>query len=490
MSHEIRTPMNAIMGMTNQLFKTLISEKQSFYLETIRLASENLLVIINDILDVAKIEAGKLSVEKIAFEPKKVLGHVMQVMLHKVVEKGLSFTNSIYDPMLSQVLIGDPYRINQILLNLVSNAIKFTEKGEVDISCEVVNSTETTQNVRFSVNDSGVGMDENFSKSIFEKFKQEDESISRKFGGTGLGMSICKDLVELMDGQIELNSKKGIGTKVSFTIPFEIVAIKNLEVKSPEKIDYKILKGKVILVADDNEMNRLVATTILSNYGVKTMEVANGKEAIEAIKNTEIDLVLMDVQMPIMDGMEATQIIRNHIKFHKPIIALTALAFKGDKEKILNSGMNDYISKPFKEEFFVATIVKYLFSKPTEIEDNNEEPESKKQSLLYDLDYLQNIAGDDHKFIDKMVNIFADLTPKAIEEIKNAYAKNDLDTVSKTAHRIKASIDNLGILILKDTIRDIELNAENYGKGEKLTHLIEYLETNLIEVLNQLKERK
>jgi len=244
------------------------------------------------------------------------------------------------------------------------------------------------------------------------------------------------------------------------------------------------------LIADDNEMNRLVATTILSNYGVKTIEVSNGKEAVEVIKNTEIDIVLMDVQMPIMDGMEATQIIRNQAKFQKPIIALTALAFKGDKEKILNSGMNDYISKPFKEELFVATIAKYLFSKPTEIEDNNEEPESQKQGLLYDLDYLQNIAGNDHKFIDKMVNIFADITPKAIEEIKNAYAKNDLDTVSKTAHRIKASIDNLGILILKDTIRDIELNTQNYGKGEKLTLLINYLETNLIEVLSQLKERK
>jgi signal transduction histidine kinase/CheY-like chemotaxis protein len=444
MSHEIRTPMNAIIGMANQLNKTSLLPQQQFYLSTIQSAAENLLVIIDDILDISKMEAGKLTLEHVGFDLRDVLKKAMQVMMHKAEEKGLAFTNSICDATLFPVLIGDQYRINQILLNLISNAIKFTEKGAIDIQCKVIENANTQQKVEWTVTDSGIGMEDIFAKNLFQKFRQEDESVTRKFGGTGLGMSICKDLVELMGGSIAVESKKGIGTTVSFIIPLEKGALIDLPVKSAEVIDGLLLKGKRILVVDDNEMNRLVASTILDNFGVLIDEAHNGKDAIEKIQNNHFDLILMDVQMPIMDGIEATKIIRETISNDLPIIALTALAVKGDKEKTMRTGMNDYLSKPFEEEKLIAIITKWLgIQSPAETSERIvKEP---LQKPLYDLSKLENIAKGNSNFISKMIGLFIAQTPLSMKEMNDAFVRNDFLQISKIAHRMKSSIDNLGI---------------------------------------------
>lgn len=361
MSHEIRTPMNAIMGMSNQLAKTALSRKQKFYLDTVHSASENLLVIINDILDLSKIEAGKLTIENIGFELNSVVNKVVQVITHRAEEKGLAL-NYHLTPQLAPVFIGDPYRINQVLLNLITNAIKFTEKGSIDITCRVLEDHQDSQLIEVSVIDTGIGMDESYLERLFEKFSQENESVTRKFGGTGLGMSICKQLVGLMGGGIHAQSKKGCGTTISFTLQLKKGNATDLKEKQQVRFKPGFLVGCNVLLVDDNEMNRLVASLILRNNKATVFHAANGNQALNQLKNGDIDLVLMDIQMPEMDGYEATRIIRQRGNT-LPVIALTAEAIKGEQEKCLEAGMNDYISKPFKEHEFLSVIARWVTPK-------------------------------------------------------------------------------------------------------------------------------
>jgi PAS domain S-box-containing protein len=483
MSHEIRTPMNAISGMANQLSKTNLNQDQQFYLGTIQSATDNLLIIINDILDLSKIEAGKLSIEQIGFEPKMIVNRAMQVMMHRAEEKGLALTNSYCDSMLSPVLIGDPYRLNQVLLNLLSNAIKFTEKGSVDITCKIINETNLDQTVEVSVADTGIGMDDLFLKNLFQKFSQEDESITRKFGGTGLGMSICKELIELMGGTIEVKSKKEAGTTVGFTIMFRKGTSGDLAVKETETFNTNILAGKKILVTDDNEMNRLVASTVLKTYGAEIEEAHNGRDAINKLHSQNYDIILMDVQMPVMDGMEATEEIRKTISKSVPIIALTAYAIKGDDAKFIKAGMNDYLSKPFEENQLLKVVAKWL---KKEIQAKEDIKVTAASNGLYDLTKLEAIARGNTSFVNKMVNLFKEQAPATMLEIEEAYAQQNFEKVGKLAHRLKPSIDNMGISSLKETIRDMETNAVAYGHSEKLSLLISETRNCIQQVVNTL----
>lgn len=483
MSHEIRTPMNAIMGMSNQLKKTPLTEQQRFYLNTIQSASDNLLVIIDDILDLSKIEAGKLTIEQIGFEPHQVIRKLMQIMSHRAEEKGLLFTNSVFDDRIAPVLIGDPYRLTQIFLNLISNAIKFTDKGGVDIRCQVIDEEATQQTLRATVQDTGVGMDEEFVKTIFQTFSQEDASITRRFGGTGLGMSICKNLVELMGGQIEVESRKEVGTSVIFTIPFHKGESWHLPQKQQEQMNTDLLAGSQILVVDDNEMNRLVAATILKNYGAVIGEARQGLEAIEKLEQQPYDLVLMDVQMPVMDGLEATREIRATLKNQLPVIALTALAIPGDREKFLKAGMNDYLAKPFDESSLLTVVTKWLGK-----DEYIPKPQAKteKQDSLFDLTELRSIAQGDEEFVSEMVTMFIDLAPAGLEEIKTAYQVNDFKKVGQVAHRLHPSVATLGIHSLTEVLKDMDKNAETYQASPQLEGLIKKLDEVITEVVSQL----
>lgn len=488
MSHEIRTPMNAILGMGNQLAKTELNDKQGFYLNIIRTAAENLLVIINDILDLSKIEAGKLTVEKIGFEPKKVSDNAIVVLMHKAEEKGLKLINSFYDEHLSDILIGDPYRLNQVMLNLISNAIKFTEKGTIEVSWQVIKDLASSQLIRVSVADTGIGMEKEFVVKLFEKFSQEYESVTRNYGGTGLGMNICKELVELMGGHIEVSSQKGKGTVVSFEIEFS----KGINDDIPEKksvvsyVTNNFLNGKIILITDDNQMNRLLASTILKNYGANLLEATNGEEAIQIVQTQNPDLILMDIQMPIMNGYDATQVLRD-MGYEKPIIALTANAVRGENENCIKAGMNDYMAKPFKEEDFLKTISSWLHSNITNDTVTMTTPiRTKKEDTCFDISEINEISQGDERFVHKMLELFIEQASLTTSEMHQAYVNNNYLQIQKLAHRIKPSIDSLGIALLKDDIRDLEKNAVEYGQSPKLKDLIDKVENILTRAMDEM----
>lgn len=486
MSHEIRTPMNAILGMGNQLAKTNLNDQQSFFLNTINSAADNLLVIINDILDLSKIEAGKLSIEKIAFEPRKIVLNALQVVMYKAEEKGIRLTNSFCDSRLSSVLIGDPYRINQVLLNLLSNAIKFTERGFVDISCEVLSDKHDYQTLQATITDTGIGMEQEFVTKLFDKFSQEYESISRNYGGTGLGMSICKELIHLMGGEISVESVKGKGTKISFRIDLKKGSTEDLLDPIEEGIDGNFLQGKKILVTDDNDMNRLVASTILHNYGAAAIEATNGEDAVQKVETDHIDLVLMDIQMPVLNGYDATKAIRKN-NSSLPILALTANAIKGEQEKCLAAGMNDYIIKPFNEGDFLKKIAYWVYH-PLQISMSGIKQSMIMQNqVLYNLSALNEISRGNKEFVKKMISLFCNQAPDLVVQIKDAAQAGDLTKMGAAAHKLKPSIDNLGIENLKPTIREIEKAGKENNFTPELKENIKLLENVISGVIGQLK---
>ncbi|HEX8503826.1 MAG TPA: PAS domain S-box protein [Hymenobacter sp.] len=362
MSHEIRTPMNAILGMSQLLAKTELSGPQASYLHAITSSAENLLVIINDILDLSKIEAGRITIEKIGFSAYAVCSQVEKTLLYKAEEKGLSFVTHL-GPGLPAVLLGDPYRITQILLNLASNSVKFTEKGTVRVACTVAGPPEAGKvAVEFLVQDTGVGIDAEYLARVFDDFSQEDSSVTRKFGGTGLGLGISKKLVELLGGELRIESEKNRGTTSRFTLRLPIGAEHDVPAKDGADVSgfQQALRGKRVLLVEDNVFNRMLAAIFLTNAGLEVKEAENGKIAVAMAREQPFDVVLMDVQMPVMNGYEATAILREQFGLAVPIIALTANAITGERSKCLAAGMNDYLTKPFKEDSLVKMVYDWV----------------------------------------------------------------------------------------------------------------------------------
>jgi len=497
MSHEIRTPLNAIMGLGKLLSKSELNTNQKNYLNGIENASSNLLSIINDLLDFSKIEAGKITLEDISFSLATISKQAINVLEHKAEEKGLKLTYEI-DQRIAPVLIGDPFRINQIFMNMLSNAIKFTEKGSVCLKAFLLNESDGIQKILVVIEDTGIGIKEEYLNVIFDKFTQEDETVVRKFGGTGLGMSITRQLMELMGGSIKVDSKKNIGTTISLTFTFRIGTARVFEKKRTIKNDTANINGKRVLLVEDNGLNRLLAYTILTDYGAIVSEAENGLQAVEFMRKGNFDIVLMDIQMPVMDGIQATKIIRNEINNTIPILALTANAIKGKENQFIEAGMNDYIFKPYTEINLVNPIAKWLNKTdgdgvPVEVQPEKPEApeiveppvESSSPKIagapLYDLSKLKNIARNDNGFILKMLRLFIDETPHSVLKIKEGYSGGDFVSARYFAHRMKPSITNLEINSLKDDILKIEFMKDNDPEMEQMINKLDKVITAVVD---------
>ena len=348
MSHEIRTPLNGITGMVQLLRDMEMSALQREFLENIDISAESLLSVINDILDFSKIEAGRMELEELPFKPCALLNDTLRVMRLRAQAKGLQLTLACSDS-LPAALTGDPHRLAQVVTNLVNNAIKFTVGGEVAVQSSARAVDDTTVLFLVEVRDSGIGMDAATQQAVFEPFIQADSSTTRKYGGTGLGLAICKQLVELMNGSISLVSSPGQGSTFSFSVPLKRA---ELAETAPETVPLITLDQPLrILVAEDQPVNQRFVAEILRKQGHTPLLANNGQEAVILWQDESIDLVLMDIQMPVMDGLKALAVIRaaeDTIRRHTPIIALTAHAIVGDRERLLNAGFDGYLAKPLQ----------------------------------------------------------------------------------------------------------------------------------------------
>ncbi len=484
MSHEIRTPLTAIIGMTRLLESANLSPKESKYLGAIKLSSENLLVIINDILDFSKIDQGKLVLENYPFSFKTVMKNILLQFDLKAAEKNLLFSMAI-DPAISKFFVGDSVRLSQILTNIVGNAVKFTNVGEVNLKCQLIRDSANVQSINFVISDTGIGIDAENIETIFESFMQENASFTRKYGGTGLGLSISRKLVKLFGGDLIVSSTKNKGTVFSFEIELNKGDDNSFPEGERKIFDTDNLKNKDILLVEDNEFNQYLATIILEELQMNVSNANNGEEAIELLLNNKYDLILMDIQMPVMDGFTATKIIRTKIKSSIPIIALTANAIKGDREKCIEIGMNDYISKPFTKYELSEKLMKLLADSET-VKKLSSHVNKEIPLPVYSFEKLKyNSIGND-EFVIKMVDLFVTLAEETIVNIDKAIFEKNNIVIKSYAHKIKSSINTLEIVGLKSLVREIE-NAEDTYSDEFLQKITKFKENlnHVIFLLNK-----
>ncbi len=466
MSHEIRTPMNAILGFTDLIQKTKLDATQTDYLKAIRISSSNLLNIINDILDFSKIEAGKLLIEKISFSLGAIVDSLHVMFLEKAREKNIGFEVSI-DEKIPAYLFGDPTRLSQILVNLINNAIKFTETGRVRLNCELKRIEHDVAELVFRVRDTGIGISPEKLDHVFDRFNQGNKETTRKYGGTGLGLSIVKDLVELQNGEITVKSKVNAGSefvvKISYPVSYETTGslLENQYSSLPAISNNKLS----VLLAEDNELNQKLAMTYLAGFGLNVDVANNGLVALEKLKKKKYDLVLMDIQMPLLDGYSTAQKIRNELKLSLPVIAMTAHIMPGEKEKCLGFGMNDYISKPFKEVELHSIVSKYL----VEIIDPGATVNGKVTDLSHskgfkstvDLRALKEMSRGNNQFIREMIDLYLENTPGDLETIDKAINSADYNTIRSISHRMKTSLGFMGLQHLLEPLSSMEDLSEN-----------------------------
>lgn len=435
MSHEIRTPMNAILGFTNLLKKTRLDNSQTQYVDFIHSSGENLLTLINDILDLSKIEAGMMQLEKAPFSLNGLIASVDIMFREKARQKGLQFSVHV-DPAIHDTLSGDPIRLTQILINLLSNAIKFTEKGFVRLLVKEGGSTADEIELQFTIQDSGIGIAPEKKAAIFERFQQAEAATTRRFGGSGLGLSIVKQLVQLQRGSIDVDTEWGKGASFMVTLPFTPVYDYEEAYAVPAQDIDLTVKSIQILIAEDNVMNQQLIHHLMKHWQLDYMLVNNGAEAVAALKEKEYSLVLMDIQMPEMDGYAATLYIRNELQLNVPIVAMTAHAMAGEKERCLSYGMNEYISKPIKEIELYAVIEQLAQQSPVH---------GTPQQNLVNLDYLRELSMGDAEFENAIIRQFIVQIPEELTLLKEAIEKENLMQIKGLAHGMKSSVAYMGL---------------------------------------------
>ncbi|MBP2282281.1 PAS domain S-box-containing protein [Flavobacterium sp. CG_23.5] len=493
MSHEIRTPMNAIIGFTKVVLKTELTVKQKEYLNAIKMSGDALIVLINDILDLAKVDAGKMVFEKTPFKMNSSITAMLHLFETKIQEKNLRLVTE-YDNKIPDVLVGDPVRLHQIILNLVSNAVKFTTKGTITVSVNMLHEDEDKVIIEFAVNDTGIGIPKQKIDTIFDNFQQATSGTSRLYGGTGLGLAIVKQLVEPQGGKIRVKSSVNIGTTFSFTLSFQKTDADAQLQNELIELDSEIKNIKV-LVVEDIALNQLLMKTLLDDFGFQRDIAENGKIAIEKLQNNTYDIILMDLQMPIMNGFEATEYIRNTMNSKIPIIALTADVTTVDLAKCKSVGMNDYVAKPLDEKLLYSKIVG-LLKKPKLEKLNiklaeNIGTENKKSEKIkcIDLLYLNKRTKSDPELMSEMISLYLAETPAFIKTIKHSLENKNWPLLQATVHKMIPSFSIMGIHPNFETMaKKIQELAKSQEIADEIHDLVEQLENICTQACEELEE--
>jgi two-component system, chemotaxis family, CheB/CheR fusion protein len=486
MSHEIRTPLNGIIGFTKVVLKTDLTAKQKEYLTAIKMSGDALIVLINDILDLAKVDAGKMTFEQTPFKLAASISSMLHLFDTKIQEKNLTLIKE-YDKNIPEVLVGDPIRLHQIILNLVSNAVKFTTKGYITVSVRLLHEDEEKVNIEFAVTDTGIGIPEDKTEAIFENFQQASNETSRVYGGTGLGLAIAKQLVESQGGSIKVKSVADKGSTFSFVLSFQKTD-EDVEL-APEILElYKDVKNVKVLVVEDMALNQLLMKTILDDYGFERDIAENGLIAIEKIKEKEYDVILMDLQMPEMNGFEATDYIRNTLKSSVPIIALTADVTTVDLAKCKAVGMNDYIAKPVDERVLYSKIIG-LVKKPTLVSLDVEKPIIEKKSKYTNLNYLMLRTKSNPLLMSEMIQAYLEQTPTLINSMKKSFQDKNWQMLHAAVHKMLPSFLIMGISTdFERMAKKVMEYAQTQEQTEDIVNFVLQLETVCVQACEELKE--
>ena len=460
MSHEIRTPLNGIVGMANLLAKTKLNATQQHYMNVVRYSSDNLLVLINDILDLSKIKAGKFIIEEVKFNIYELLKNASANFNVRAREKGLDFSIQV-NKYIPKALVGDPHRLVQILNNLLGNALKFTEKGFIKLETQFIEGNSDQVLLEFTVTDSGIGIAEKQLATIFEAFAQEEGSVSKRFGGTGLGLTICKHLVEMQGGSMSVTSEKGVGSCFKFVLSYKVadeqVSIElapGQEIKtSSSKPDYS---GRRVLIVEDNEINQQVLSLNLQQFNIEVECASDGLEAVELLsKDNRFDLILLDLRMPQMDGTEVLKVIRGQFKMKVPVVVLTASVLKNERAECMELGADDYMAKPFSQPQLENCLAQYLPKGDTVHPESNIPAMPQPELISYSYDNL--IALNDKKTVSMLLEQFTSSVPVCLENLIELAETQDWPAIGQKVHKLKSSFGIVYMDEIFSLLQEVEI---------------------------------